>query len=125
MLYEPPPALGLADAALIAQHLDGIILLVSLHRVDRGLPAQSLERIREAGAPLLGVVTNARRKSSEDELSYGYGYGRYGTYGVGAAYGYYSGTAETTNQSVNRSPLPRARRGLKRLGQQVFRWLDR
>lgn len=49
ILYDTPPALGLADAALIAQHLDGIILLVSLNRVDRGLPAQALERIREAG----------------------------------------------------------------------------
>lgn len=115
ILYDTPPALGLADAALIAQHLDGIILLVSLNRVDRGLPAQSLERIREAGAPLLGVVTNGRRKSNEKEPGYGYGYGSYGRYGMDTAYGYYSGASE--------SPIApsRAKRGLKKLG----RWLDR
>ena len=35
VLYDTPPALGLADASLVAEHLDGIVLLVSLNRVDR------------------------------------------------------------------------------------------
>ncbi|MGB5135666.1 MAG: polysaccharide biosynthesis tyrosine autokinase [Prochlorococcaceae cyanobacterium] len=127
ILYDTPPALGLADAALIAQHLEGIVLLVSLNRVDRGLPAQSLERIREAGAPLLGVVTNARRKTAAQEpgYGYGYGYGSYGTYGVGAAYGYYGGTAESPKPAVSVAVLPKARRGLRRLGRRVSTWLDR
>jgi capsular exopolysaccharide synthesis family protein len=134
ILYDTPPALGMADAALIAQHLDGIVLLVSLNRVDRGLPAQALERIREAGAPLLGVVTNARRKSSEKEASYdtvygygygyGYGYDGQGTYGLGAAYRAYSGADETPKQSVRSSSLTRARRSMKSLARRVSRKLD-
>lgn len=66
VLPDPPRLLGsermkLADAALIAQHFDGIILMVNLNRVDRGLPAHSLER------------TNARSQSNEKEPGYGYG----------------------------------------------------
>lgn len=123
ILYDTPPALGLADAALIAQHLDGMILLVSLNRVDRGLPFQSLERIREAGAPLLGVVTNDCRGTSNHEL--GYGYRANGAHGMGTAYGYYGGTEEPANNTINQSALPRAQRGLKRLGRRVSGWLDR
>ncbi len=49
----------MADTPLLAQHLDGLILLVSLDRVDRNLPKAALARITATGAPLLGIVTNA------------------------------------------------------------------
>lgn len=116
IIYDTPPALGLADAVLIAQHLDGIILLVSLNQVDRSMPAKSLERIREAKAPLLGVVTNSRHKSSEKELGYGYG--------MGSPYGYYNDSAGSS-PAPGMAPMPRAKRGLKRLGRNVTTWLDR
>jgi len=99
VLYDTPPALGLADAALVAEHLDGIVLLVSLNRVDRALPAEAIQRIEAAGAPLLGVLTNARVENGEAEGPYGYGYGS-GSYGGPAgeaalnpatAYAYYRG----------------------------------
>ena len=56
ILYDTPPALGLSDACLLAEHLDGIMLVVSLNRVDRSLPAEAIERIQTSGVPLLGVV---------------------------------------------------------------------
>ena len=83
IIYDTPPVLGLADAMLVAEHLDGIILLVSLARVDRGLPKESIQRICTAGAPLLGIVTNAVKKESRSASAYGYGYG----YGYGNGYG--------------------------------------
>ncbi|MCP9888955.1 chain-length determining protein [Cyanobium sp. ATX 6A2] len=109
ILYDTRPALGLADAALTAQHLDGILLLVSLNRVDRALPLQVVERIREAGAPLLGVVTNSCRRSSERDSSLGYGYGsyRYGSYRS-----YASSGASAEDDSA--SPLQRLRRWFSR-----------
>ena len=63
ILYDTPQALGLADAPLVANHLEGIVLLVSLNRVDRAIPGAAVERIRDAGVPLLGLVTNAMRPS--------------------------------------------------------------
>ena len=86
VLYDTPPVLGLADALLVAEQLDGMVLLVSLGRVDRSLPRESIERIRTAGAPLLGILTNAIKEESQREGAYGYGYG-YGRYGKGYGYG--------------------------------------
>ena len=86
VLYDTPPVLGLADAALVAQHLDGLMLLVSLERVDRNLPREAAARIRSSGATLLGLVTNAVRE--EEDQRGGYGYGRYGYRGYGYVYGY-------------------------------------
>ena len=65
VLYDTPPALGLADATLLAEHLDGILLVVSLNKVGRDLPAEAIRRIQVSGAPLLGVVTNARVAKTE------------------------------------------------------------
>jgi len=91
ILYDTPPVLGLADAALVAEHTDGLMLLVSLDRVDRGLPREAVQRIRSSGAVLLGVITNALREESSRGGAYGYGsYGKYGygRYGYGYGYGY-------------------------------------
>jgi capsular exopolysaccharide synthesis family protein len=92
VLFDTPPVLGLADAPLLAQHLDGLILLVSLDRVDRGLPKEAISRVRSSGAQVLGVVTNAVKEESEHNAAYGYGnrykYGYGSKYGYGYGYGY-------------------------------------
>ncbi len=92
VIYDTPPALGLADAALVAEQLDGLIMLVSLSRVDRNLPAEAIRRIRQAHAPLLGVVTNSclQRREGQGDGYGGYGYGGYG-YGSSSGYGGYGG----------------------------------
>jgi len=93
VLFDTPPALGLADAALVAEHCDGMMLLVSLDRVDRGLPREAVARLRSSGVPLLGVVTNAIKQEQQASSAYGYGKYGYGKYGYGYGYGYggYSG----------------------------------
>ena len=65
VLFDTPPVLGLADAALVAEHCDGLMLLVSLNRVDRDLPKEAVARITSSGAPLLGVVTNAIKREQQ------------------------------------------------------------
>ncbi len=137
VLYDTPPALGLADATLVAEHLDGILLVVSLNKVGRGLPAEAIRRIQVAGAPLLGVVTNARvAKTSAASATEGYGYGssyggRYTTNSLdaaldpGTAISYYHNGREPSEQQrgglaavvPNRSNLKRWQKGLKQ-------WID-
>lgn len=112
ILYDTPAAQGLSDAALVAQHLEGMVMVVSLDQVNRDLPAQSMERIRIAGAILLGVVTNATRRTSEQDAGYG-------SYGFGAVYGHYN---KQDDSSVASPPSPKRR--LRRLGSQVTTWLD-
>ena len=115
VLFDTPPVLGLADAALVAEHCDGLMLLVSLDRVDRSLPKESVSRIRSSGAPLLGIVTNALKPEKQSAAygygNYGYGYGGYGghsyggygyaAYDTSAAYAYYANDEEESQSSDN------------------------
>jgi polysaccharide biosynthesis transport protein len=88
VLFDTPPVLGLADAPLLAQHLDGMILLVSLDRVDRSLPKEAISRVRSSGAQLLGLVTNAINEKSEYKTAYGYGNSYKYDYGSSYRHGY-------------------------------------
>ena len=134
ILYDTPPVLGLADAALVAEHLDGLMLLISLDRVDRTLPSESIARIRSSGAALLGLVTNAVKEEKASSSAYGYGYGRYGYggygyggYGYGAydprtTYAYYQdqdGTSAEQPETPPAKALP-----LKGLRNRFMRWID-
>ena len=98
ILFDTPPVLGLADAALVAEHCDGLMLLVSLDRVDRSLPKEAVARIRSSGAPLLGLISNAMKPEKQNG-AYGYGYGKYGygKYGYGYGYGGYGYAAYDTS----------------------------
>ena len=128
VLFDTPPVLGLADAALVAEHCDGLMLLVSLNRVDRDLPKESVARIKSSGAPLLGVVTNAM-KPGHQAGAYGYGRDGYGyaAYNSAAAYAHYgdgddSGTEESTTMSA--PPSPQWRQSLEERCRQFMRWID-
>ena len=93
ILLDTPPILGLADASLVASHCDGLMLLVSLNRVDRNLPQQAAARIAESGVPLVGIITNSIKQNTNSASRYGYGYG----YGYGYRYGYGYGAYDTSN----------------------------
>lgn len=139
IIYDTPPVLGLADSVLVAEHLDGVILLVSLNRVDRGLPKEAIQRIRDAGAPLLGIVTNAIKKESRSSTAYGYGqygygYGQYGygAYNAGHAYSYYSNASEDGDpplsgrklRSSNKDNSVTSRNKLQQLKYKIMHWMD-
>jgi capsular exopolysaccharide synthesis family protein len=129
ILYDTPPVLGLADAALVAEHLDGLMLLVSLDRVDRGMPRESINRIRSSGAALLGLVTNAVKQEKASNSSYGYGYGYgYGRYGYGyGGYGYGAYDPRTTYsyyQGGDPAAKPAKVGRIMRWRQRLMRWLD-
>lgn len=136
VIYDTPPALGLADAALVAEHLDGLIILVSLARVDRSLPKEAIKRIRQAGAPILGIVTNERvsRTSSgtKDASSYNYTYGYGDDFSSAASvYAHYNNEDES-QQDIQSEVEPKTGLGryvptgsnLKNLGKRINRWLD-
>ena len=130
ILYDTPPVLGLADAALVAEQIDGLMLLVSLGRVDRGLPNEAIARIRSAGAQLLGVVTNSITEDSNTNTAYGYGtqskygYG-YGGYDTRSAYAYYADTdAETEKEASAPAPTQTLGNQTTQLRRRFLHWLD-
>ena len=87
IIFDTPPALELVDPLLIAEHMDGLILLVSLGRINRDVPPDVVRKIRAADVDLLGTVTTQR---VEMRSRYGYGYG----YSYGYGYGYGASDAE-------------------------------
>ncbi|QVL52025.1 MAG: polysaccharide biosynthesis tyrosine autokinase [Cyanobium sp. M30B3] len=145
VILDTPPALGLADAALVAEHIDGLLMLVSLRRVPRDLPKLAIRRIRDAGAPVLGVVTNSRqlRREGGDSPTYGYGGYGYGGYGTNKSYGYqsYANDPLLAYSYYDKSNKPRSdqapkgwkaaiptpgnlKRNVRNLGHKINNWLD-
>lgn len=77
VIVDSPPLLAVADTTRLAEHVDGVVLVVSPHTPDR-LLTEAARRLELVGTPLLGVVLN---RTDPRESPYGYGYG----YGYGAA----------------------------------------
>jgi capsular exopolysaccharide synthesis family protein len=130
IIVDTPPALGLADSALIAEQVDGLLMVVSLRRVPRDMPAMAIRRIREAGAPVLGIITNARqlRRGVNEALDYNfknYPYETYTTSGKGRssyvndplmAYSYYNNPGrikDETNKVKGVQPFAPTTRNIK------------
>ncbi len=76
VIFDCPPVIGLADASLISEKTDGMILLVSLDKVPFGLPLESKRIMKNSGAEFLGIIINSTKESNNDLLTNkGYGYG--------------------------------------------------
>lgn len=56
VIYDAPPLLGFADAFLMADHTNGVVLVSQLGRLKRSLLEQALEQVRVSSIPILGVV---------------------------------------------------------------------
>jgi non-specific protein-tyrosine kinase len=69
VLVDTPPAGALADAAVLAPRLDGMLLVVSAGRTKRDLARRAREQLERVNANLLGVVLTDVR---EDDKLYKY-----------------------------------------------------
>ncbi len=149
VIFDTPPALGLSDAALVTEHVDGLLMVVSLRRVPRDLPKQAIRRIRDAGAPVLGVITNSRqlrREGGDSNIySYGgaYGYGGYNNGGADynsyandplMAYSYYEDDRSTPKPKASKKkeklqtslPAPKnLQERARRIGGKINKWLNK
>jgi protein-tyrosine kinase len=56
VLVDTPPAGGLADAAVVAPRLEGMLLVVSAGHTKRDLARRAREQLERVNANLLGVV---------------------------------------------------------------------
>lgn len=80
VLVDAPPLLGLADAPLISQAVEGVAFVIETEGVAvRGLRT-AIARLRQAHARIFGAIITM---VDTNKNSYGYGYG----YGSGYGYG--------------------------------------
>jgi non-specific protein-tyrosine kinase len=58
VLIDSPPVLAVTDAAVLAPHVDGVVLVVKPGETKLAACRQAVEQLRRVGANLLGVVFN-------------------------------------------------------------------
>jgi non-specific protein-tyrosine kinase len=73
VIIDSPPVLPVADAVLLAQKVDAVLLLIDATETTRNAAEQAAESLRQAGANLVGAILNNLPSHS----GYGYYYGGY------------------------------------------------
>jgi capsular exopolysaccharide synthesis family protein len=82
IVIDTPPSGMLSDAAILSKLVDGLVVVVREQTVSRTLVKDVVFRLKQVGAPLLGVVVNAvdmTGRASRYKYYYGYRY-RYDKY---------------------------------------------
>lgn len=69
IIFDTPPVLGLADAAITSTQTDGVILVVRSGETPKDAAQQARKVLESVNAKVLGVVLNAM---SDSNLKYGY-----------------------------------------------------
>ncbi len=58
LLFDAPPAIAVADAAVLARRVDGVLLVLEAGRTKRDHALKAKAQLEKVGANLLGVVLN-------------------------------------------------------------------
>lgn len=79
IIIDSPPILSVADTSLLANAVEGVILLVKGGQTRLEVIVRSKNKILEAKGKLVGVVVNNIEPEREDRYYYHYYYGEEGT----------------------------------------------
>jgi capsular exopolysaccharide synthesis family protein len=74
VLVDSPPTLPVTDAAVLARHADGVIIVVDVGRTKKRELTRAVQLLRQVDAPLLGLVVNRADRESRYGFSYDYRY---------------------------------------------------
>lgn len=80
IILDTPPVGAVADALVLSSLSDGVVVVAGAEMVSRKAVLNTLHRIADTGARVLGVVLN-RAQIAKHAYYYGHYYGHYGTYG--------------------------------------------
>ena len=59
LLIDSPPTLPVADAPILASHMDGVLLVINANTTHRSAAVRAKEELERVGASLLGSIHNA------------------------------------------------------------------
>ena len=71
ILFDCPPVLAVADSQIVANKVQGTVLVVSSGTTDKEAAVKAKERLESVNSKLLGVVLN-RKKMQEGSYYYYY-----------------------------------------------------
>lgn len=75
VLIDTPPIVAVTDAAIIAQEVDGVILVLASGEVNKEYAQQAKELLDKVGAKILGAVLNKADMKTSDYYYYYYYHG--------------------------------------------------
>jgi Mrp family chromosome partitioning ATPase len=107
VLIDCAPMAAVIDAAIVAKHCDGAVLVVAQDTANSRLILNSKKQLEMAKISILGVVLN---KVKQDKHHYGKYYGRY----YGKYYGSYYGDYYGNNEDKEKKPSNVRKRHFKR-----------
>jgi capsular exopolysaccharide synthesis family protein len=73
VIIDAPPLLPVTDAAVLAQHVGGVVLVVGAQKLKKHDLEKSLHALELVGANMLGAVLNMLPAKGEDAYMYTYG----------------------------------------------------
>lgn len=75
VIIDSSPLLAVTDAAVLAAHADGVLVMVRFGHTKREQLTHAIRSIRDVGAQLLGTVLTMTPARGKESYGYGYGYG--------------------------------------------------
>lgn len=70
ILIDTPPVLSLADAQVVGELCDGVLLVVQAGKTKRGMAKKAKHNLQRLGSKLLGVVMNNMPRSEANSYIY-------------------------------------------------------
>ena len=80
VVLDSPPVIAVADAMVIAQNVDGLIVVCRSHKTRKELLSRAHQLLQGINAPLLGVILNNLDLRNRRQGTYYYYYRHYGQY---------------------------------------------
>lgn len=74
VVIDAPPLLPVTDAAVLSQHVGGVIVVIGSQKLKRQDLEKALSALQMVGSNLLGVVLNRLPSKGPDSYSYSYSY---------------------------------------------------
>lgn len=75
VLIDTPPIIAVTDAAILAQEVDGVILVLASGEVNKEYAQLAKEQLDKVGAKILGAVLNKADMNTSDYYYYYYYHG--------------------------------------------------
>lgn len=88
IIVDTPPLGRVIDAAVIATHCDGTVLVLGDGRVHSKMAQEVLTQLKKSECRVLGAIRNKTHKKRDGYYYRSRHYGYYGKHGYGKGYGY-------------------------------------
>ncbi|AHF07669.1 CpsD/CapB family tyrosine-protein kinase [Desulfitobacterium metallireducens] len=70
VLIDSPPTIAVTDSSILAQSVDGVVLVLASGEVSRDYAVQAKEQLEKVGAKILGIVLNKMEMKTKEYYYY-------------------------------------------------------